>query len=102
MMKVVGSDYAGSHWLATFLLHALEERAETLNNFSYKLELNWGDVNSNWGDGQIELTRSSFVTGFPELNCVGFDLFNIRNTFHHGCLMESLWIKRACLHLGYS
>ena len=24
--NVVGSDYAGSHWLATFLLHALEVR----------------------------------------------------------------------------
>ena len=63
MMKVVGSDYAGSHWLATFLLHALEERAETLNKFSDKL---------HWGDGQIELMRSAFVTGFPDLSCVGF------------------------------
>jgi len=26
--NVVGSDYAGSHWLATFLLYALEKRAE--------------------------------------------------------------------------
>ena len=26
--KVVGSDYVGSHWLASFLLHALEQRAE--------------------------------------------------------------------------
>ena len=24
--NVVGSDYAGSHWLATFLMHALETR----------------------------------------------------------------------------
>ena len=24
--NVVGSDYAGSHWLATFLLYALETR----------------------------------------------------------------------------
>ena len=28
-LKVVGSDYVGSHWLASFLLHALEQRAET-------------------------------------------------------------------------
>jgi len=27
--QVVGSDYVGSHWLASFLLHALEQRAET-------------------------------------------------------------------------
>ena len=27
--QVVGSDYAGSHWLATFLLYALELREET-------------------------------------------------------------------------
>ena len=26
MDNVVGSDYAGSHWLATFLMHALESR----------------------------------------------------------------------------
>jgi len=26
--QVVGSDYVGSHWLASFLLHALEQRAE--------------------------------------------------------------------------
>ena len=29
LLKVVGSDYVGSHWLASFLLHALEQRAET-------------------------------------------------------------------------
>jgi len=29
--NVVGSDYAGSHWLATFLLYALEKRAEVMN-----------------------------------------------------------------------
>jgi len=27
--QVVGSDYVGSHWLASFLLHALEQRAES-------------------------------------------------------------------------
>merc|ERR1719237_1038157 len=27
--QVVGSDYVGSHWLASFLLHALEQRVET-------------------------------------------------------------------------
>jgi len=27
--QVVGSDYVGSHWLASFLLNALEQRAET-------------------------------------------------------------------------
>jgi len=27
---VVGSDYAGSHWLASFLVYALEERARTM------------------------------------------------------------------------
>ena len=26
MGYVVGSDYVGSHWLASFLLHALEQR----------------------------------------------------------------------------
>jgi hypothetical protein len=26
MEYVVGSDYVGSHWLASFLLHALERR----------------------------------------------------------------------------
>ena len=28
--SVVGSDYAGSHWLASFLLHALHTRQQTL------------------------------------------------------------------------
>ena len=28
--NVVGSDYAGSHWLATFLMYALETRAKTV------------------------------------------------------------------------
>ena len=30
MENVVGSDYAGSHWLATFLMYALETRAKTV------------------------------------------------------------------------
>ena len=30
MENVVGSDYAGSHWLATFLMYALETRAATV------------------------------------------------------------------------
>ena len=31
MDNVVGSDYAGSHWLATFLMYALQTRAATIN-----------------------------------------------------------------------
>jgi len=30
---VVGSNYMGSHWLATFLLYALEKRKETIDSF---------------------------------------------------------------------
>ena len=30
MDNVVGSDYAGSHWLATFLMYALQTRSEVL------------------------------------------------------------------------
>ena len=29
--NVVGSDYAGSHWLATFLTYALQKREEAVN-----------------------------------------------------------------------
>ena len=35
--KVVGGDYVGSHWLASFLLHALEQRVETWTNICSKL-----------------------------------------------------------------
>jgi len=31
IQSVVGSDYAGSHWLASFLVYALEERARTVS-----------------------------------------------------------------------
>ena len=31
MNNVVGGDYMGSHWLATFLVYALDERDETVN-----------------------------------------------------------------------
>jgi len=34
--NVVGSDYAGSHWLATFLLHALEKRENVINELPIK------------------------------------------------------------------
>lgn len=34
--NVVGSDYAGSHWLATFLMHALEKRENVVNELPIK------------------------------------------------------------------
>jgi len=34
IQSVVGSDYAGSHWLASFLVYALEERARTVTALS--------------------------------------------------------------------
>ena len=32
MDYVVGSDYAGSHWLASFLTYALQKRGEALKH----------------------------------------------------------------------
>jgi len=34
---VVGSDYAGSHWLATFLTYAIQKREEALLNLQEKI-----------------------------------------------------------------